>query len=133
MHTRSILICHLEQYKGEAKSVLQHIPSKYSEEMPTKSTEVSILSDYGSGKYYALYPRYHLETSWIKMSHILDHYMTLVSVVEKEGHHILPNGSVLDFDDSRYFLLLIGGDQLTVARIRGVQGLQDTQAKCMNR
>ena len=56
-----------------------------------------------------------------EMSQILDHYMTLVPTVEMEGHHKLPNGRVLDFDDSRFFSVLIGGDQLTVARIRGVQ------------
>ena len=59
----------------------------------------------------------------------LDHYMTLVPTVEMEGKHKLPNGSVLDFDDSRFFSILIGGDQLTVPRICGVQALRDTHAK----
>lgn len=68
-----------------------------------------------------------------EMSHILDHYMTLVPTVEMEGHHKLSNGSVLDFDDSRFFSVLLGGDQLTVARIRGVQALRDTHVKCVER
>ena len=59
--------------------------------------------------------------------------MTLVPTIEMEGHHVLPNGGVLEYDDSRFFSLFIGGDQLTVARIRGVQGLQDTEAKCVDR
>lgn len=67
------------------------------------------------------------------MSHILDYYMTLVPTIEMEGHHVLPNGGVLEYDDSRFFSLFIGGDQLTVARIRGVQGLRDTEAKCVDR
>jgi len=37
------------------------------------------------------------------MSHILDHYMTLVPTVEMEGHKKLPNDSEIDFDDTRFF------------------------------
>ena len=67
------------------------------------------------------------------MSHILDHYMTMVPTVEMEEHEKLANGRVLDFDDSRFFFILIGGDQLTVAHVHGVQALHDTHTKCLDR
>ena len=38
-----------------------------------------------------------------------------------------------DFDDSQFHSNLFGGDQLTVARIRGVQALRDTQDKKVDR
>ena len=59
----------------------------------------------------------------------MDHYMTLVPNVQKEGSLVLPNGSAIDFDDSRFFPVLFGGDQLTVARMRGVQAIRDTHSK----
>lgn len=59
--------------------------------------------------------------------------MTLVPTVEMEGHHKLPNGSEIDFDHSRFPPILFGGDQLTVARIRGVQALGDTHPKRVDR
>ena len=59
--------------------------------------------------------------------------MTLVPSIEKEGHQVLSNGDILEYDGSWFFSVLIGGDQLTVARIRGVQGLRDTEAKCADR
>lgn len=68
-----------------------------------------------------------------EMGHILDHYMTLVPTVEVRGQLTIPGGSILDFDASRFFQTLFGGDQLTVARIRGVQALRDTQARRMDK
>ena len=53
------------------------------------------------------------------MSHILTHYMKLVPTREAEGQHILPNGINISFDDTRFHEILIGGDQLTVACVRG--------------
>ena len=67
------------------------------------------------------------------MAKILTHYMKLVPTVEEEGHRQLPNGSVLDFDDTRFFSILFGGDQLTVARIRGTQIHWDTHDKRVDR
>ena len=52
--------------------------------------------------------------------------MKLVPTVEAKGHRQLPNGSVLDFEDARFFSILFGGDQLTVAQIRGTQIHRDT-------
>ena len=53
-----------------------------------------------------------------KMDNILDHYnMSLVPAVEV-GQATLPDGITITFDDTHYFPILFGGDQMTVARIR---------------
>ena len=75
----------------------------------------------------------HNENKLDEMGKILAHYMKLVPTVEAEGHLRLPNGSVIDFDDTRFSSILFGGDQLTVARIRGTQALRDTQARRVDR
>lgn len=75
----------------------------------------------------------HNENKLDEMGKILAHYMKLVPTVEVEGRLQLPNGSVINFDDTRFFSTLFGGDQLTVARIRGTQVLRDTQDKCVDR
>ena len=67
------------------------------------------------------------------MSRILDHYMSLVPSVEMEKNITLPNGNSISVDDTRYFPILFGGDQMTVARVRGVQLLRVTEAKRADR
>lgn len=67
------------------------------------------------------------------MSHILTHYMKLVPTREAEGQHTLPNGVNISFDDTRFHEILIGGDQLTVARVRGAQAIRDTHDKRVDR
>ena len=57
----------------------------------------------------------HNENNLDEMGKILAHYMKLVPTVVAEGHLQLANGSVIDFDDTRFHSILIGGDQLTVA------------------
>ena len=59
-----------------------------------------------------------------EMSKILEHFMAVAPSVAAEGHITLPNGSKLDFDDTRFHRILLGGDQLTVARIRGAQSIR---------
>ena len=44
-----------------------------------------------------------------------------------EGKYTLGNGTTITFDDTRLWEVLFGGDQLTVARIRGTQTLRDTE------
>ena len=51
----------------------------------------------------------HNENKLDEMAKILTHYMKLVPTVEAEGHRRLPNGSVLDFDDTRFFLFFLVG------------------------
>lgn len=41
-----------------------------------------------------------------------------------EGQLTLPNGSTLPYDNTIFFEILLGGDQLTVARVSGVQNLR---------
>ena len=67
------------------------------------------------------------------MSKILAHYMELVPTRPSKGHFRLPNGSILEFDDTKFYSILFGGDQLTVARIRGSQALRDIQEKKVDR
>ncbi len=40
-----------------------------------------------------------------------------------EGQLTLPNGSTLPYDNTTFFEILMGGDQLTVTRVAGVQSL----------
>ena len=59
--------------------------------------------------------------------------MTLIPTINVDGQLLLPNGSVEEFDDSRFHSILFGGDQLTVARIRGAQSIRATHAKKVDR
>ena len=67
------------------------------------------------------------------MGKIMEHYMTLVPTLFSEGQYNLPNGCSLSFDNTRFFPVLFGGDQLTEARMRGTQALRDTQDKPFDR
>ena len=68
-----------------------------------------------------------------EMGKIMDHYMTLVPTKEAEGQLVLPNGGRIDFDDTKFHPILFGGDQLTVARMRGTQTIRDTEDKRCDR
>ena len=67
------------------------------------------------------------------MGEILKHYMEFVPTVNARCCLDLPCGSVQEIDDTRYHPILLGGDQLTVARVRGTQDLRDTQPKRCDR
>ena len=56
-----------------------------------------------------------------------------VPTLERTDHLRLPNGSILDFDNSRFDQILFGGDQLTVARARSAQSLRDTHDSAKER
>ena len=75
----------------------------------------------------------HNENKLDEMGKIMTHYMTLVPATSVEGHFTLPSGDLMNFDDTRFHQVLFGGDQLTVARIRGTQALRDTQDKPTDR
>ena len=68
----------------------------------------------------------HDENKLDEMGKILDYYMKLVPALRCEQHVSLPNGGVIDTDNTQFFSILFGGDQLTVARIRSTQALRDT-------
>ena len=59
--------------------------------------------------------------------------MTLVPTLPADGHQVLPNGSILEFDDTQFSQVVIGGDQLTSARIRGTQANRETQDMAIDR
>lgn len=67
------------------------------------------------------------------MKHILAHYMKYVPTLSAEGILICPNGREVIYDDTRFDRKLIGGDQLTVARIRGTQYLRASEDKRVDR
>ena len=68
-----------------------------------------------------------------EMGKILDHYMTLVPSVPSECEVLLPNGSNILVDNTQFHSILFGGDQLTVARIRGTKALRDTEENPVHR
>ena len=67
------------------------------------------------------------------MSKIMDALHAYVPTHASEGQLTLPNGSDLSFDDTTFFKILIGGDQLTVARVAGVQTLRMGHATTLDR
>ena len=64
---------------------------------------------------------------------ILEYFMTLVPTKPNEDHLVLPNGCTVDYDTTEFFKILLGGDQLTVARVRGTQALRQTEDTAENR
>ena len=42
-------------------------------------------------------------------------------------------GACLIFDNTQFFKILLGGDQLTAARVCGTQALRDTEDKAVDR
>lgn len=75
----------------------------------------------------------HNENKLDEMSKILEHFMKYVPTLTKEGEITLPNASKVPFDDTHFFTLLLGGDQLTATRIRGTQALRVTQDNACDR
>jgi L1 cell adhesion molecule like protein len=67
------------------------------------------------------------------MSKILANLHKLVPTREKTGKLTLPNGGTLEFDDTTFFQILLGGDQLTVARARGTQALRASHETARDR
>ena len=67
-----------------------------------------------------------------EMSMILEYFMTLVPTKPNEGHLVLPNGCTVDYDTTSFLNILLRGDQLTVARVRGTQALRQTEDTAVN-
>ena len=63
----------------------------------------------------------------------LEYFMTLFPTKPNEDHLVLPNGCTVDYDTTEFFKILLGGDQLTVARVRGTQALRQTEDTAVNR
>lgn len=68
-----------------------------------------------------------------EMAQIIDHHMKLVPTKVAAGEYILPNRSTLEYDDTRFFKILFGGDYLTAVRMRGAQSLRATEVKAVDR
>lgn len=74
--------------------------------------------------YYAQVPLgvlLHDENKLDEMGKILDHCMKLVPTLKAVQYVSQSSGSVIDVDNTQFFRILFGGDQLTVARMRGTQ------------
>ena len=67
-----------------------------------------------------------------KLDEILEHLMKFVPTVHEEKDIPIPGGSE-KIDDTIFHKLLLGGDQLTAARICGTQALRVTQDKAIDR
>lgn len=63
----------------------------------------------------------------------MDDYMNLVPTLIATGHYIPRNNSALEFDATQFHSILFGGDQLTVARMRGTQVLRTTEETAVKR
>ena len=75
----------------------------------------------------------HDENKLDEMSHVLEHYMQFVPKVEANGFISLPNGEKVEYDDTKFNAKPLGGDQLTVVRVRSTQALQDTMDSATQR
>ena len=58
----------------------------------------------------------HNENKLDEMGYIMDIFMKLVPQQPDEAIAVLPNGDVLEFDNTQFSKILLGGDQLTAAR-----------------
>lgn len=59
--------------------------------------------------------------------------MSLVPTREAKQNVVLANGNIIDIDNTQFFPILFGGDQVTVARVRGTQALRDTHDNPVDR
>ena len=67
------------------------------------------------------------------MSKIMEVLHKYVPTKASEGQLHLPNGSTLPYDNTTFFEILLGGDQLTVARAAGVQDLRKGHEMALER
>ena len=59
-----------------------------------------------------------------EMAKIMESLQKYVPMKKATGTMLLPNRNVLEFDDTKAFGILFGGDQLTVARAHGAAALR---------
>ena len=59
--------------------------------------------------------------------------MKYVPTLPADGTLVCPNGREVIYDETRFDTKLLGGDQLTVARVRGTQYLRDSEDKRVDR
>jgi len=68
-----------------------------------------------------------------EMSNIMEVLHKYVPTHASEGQFALPNGSTLSYDNTTFFEILLGGDQLTVVHVSGVQSLRIGHETAMDR
>ena len=69
----------------------------------------------------------HNENKLDEMGYIME-FMKLVPQQPDEAIAVLPNGDVLEFDNTQFSKILLGGDQLTAAKARGTQAIRRTES-----
>uniref|UniRef100_A0A1X7VUI6 DUF6589 domain-containing protein n=1 Tax=Amphimedon queenslandica TaxID=400682 RepID=A0A1X7VUI6_AMPQE len=107
-----ILVQRMTEFISEAGTVVWHIPHERQAEMSKKSTVVPlgvILRN---------------ENKIDEMSKILDELHKYVPAKEVSSQNTLPNGESEEVTDDKLYQILIGGDQLTVARARSAIGIR---------
>ena len=109
----------------DSKSVVWHIPSKYSKEMSWKSTVVSgmLLETKVLMNLFTQVPLgviFHNENNTDEMCLIVKHLHKYVPSKPHEVTFHLP-GEDLVREETFHHRILFGGDQLTVCRCRGAQ------------
>ena len=117
----------IDKYKED--KVVWHIPHEYSADMKKKSFIVrsSLLIIYDNHSYLIdmimvqvpLGVELRNENKLDEMTKFLDTMYKYVPSVVRKSNATLPNGDTYEKTDFAAWDTLIGGDQLTVARIRG--------------
>ena len=67
-----------------------------------------------------------------EMADILEEFHKYVPNHASEGNIVLPDGHTRNFDNTWFHKLLVGGDQLTEARVRGATALRSTHSKSIH-
>ena len=67
-----------------------------------------------------------------EMADILEEFHKYVPNHASEGNIVLPDGHTRNFDNTLFHKLLVGGDQLTVARVRGATALRSALSKSIH-
>ena len=57
--------------------------------------------------------------------------MKFIPTLNAAGNLILPNGSTIEFDATSFTKIILAGDQLTIARIRGTQLLPKLKTRLL--
>lgn len=68
----------------------------------------------------------HNENKLVEMAKILEEFHQYVPSIPASETVALEDGSTRSVDTTQFFQLLMGGDQLTVARVRGTAALRAT-------
>lgn len=121
------MVQHLDQFKDQAKDVCWHIPSKFAQEMSTKSAVVSLNNSicvHVPVDYRLLQVPLGIllknENVVNEVCEILEQFHTYVpSKPQTKELHVTGCDERITIEDWNFHKILLGGDQLTAARCRG--------------